>query len=103
MSGFGKKLRECREAKNFSQAELAKHINSYHTIIGKYEKGEVKSSIDIIKKLAEVLETTGGYWLGETDDRELLVLNRLNDIAKDKECILYALDAMINNLKIKAI
>ena len=111
MSSFGKKLRECREAKSFSQAELAKHINSYHSIIGKYERNEVKPSIDVIKKLAEVLETTGGFLLGETEDRELLkdprMLTRLNDIAKfpekDKECILYALDAMINNVKLKAI
>ncbi|OYU92789.1 MAG: hypothetical protein CFE21_22810 [Bacteroidetes bacterium B1(2017)] len=48
---------------------------------------------------------------GETEDRELLkdpsMLKRLNDIAKfpeqDKACILYALDAMINNVKLKAI
>lgn len=35
------------------------------------------------------------------------MLTRLNDIAKfpekDKECILYALDTMINNVKLKAI
>jgi hypothetical protein len=49
--------------------------------------------------------------LGETEDRELLkdpsMLKRLNDISKfpeqDKACILYALDAMINNVKLKAI
>jgi hypothetical protein len=35
------------------------------------------------------------------------MIKRLNDIAKfleqDKACILYALDAMINNVKLKAI
>ena len=35
------------------------------------------------------------------------VMKRLNDIAKfpeqDKSCILFALDAMINNVKLKAI
>jgi hypothetical protein len=47
----------------------------------------------------------------ETEDRELLkdpsMMKRLNDIAKfpeqDKHCILYALDAMINSVKLKAI
>ncbi|WP_202929024.1 hypothetical protein [Chitinophaga agri] len=65
----------------------------------------------MVKKLAEVLDTTVGYLLGESEDRELLkdpsMLRRLNDIAKfpepDKMCILYALDAMINNVKLKAI
>lgn len=111
MDTFGKKLREAREARDFSQAELAKQIGSYHSIIGKYERDEVKPTIDVVKKLADVLDTTAGYLLGESEDRELLkdptMLKRLNDISKfpeqDKTCILYALDAMINNVKLKAI
>jgi transcriptional regulator with XRE-family HTH domain len=111
MDSFGKKLRECRDAKNFSQAELAKQISSYHSIIGKYERDEVKPTIDVVKRLADVLDTTVGFLLGETEDRELLkdptMMKRLNDIAKfserDKDGILYALDAMINNVKLKAI
>lgn len=111
MSSFGKKLREAREAKSFSQAELARQIESHHSIIGKYERDEVKPTIDVVKKLAEVLDTTVGYLLGESEDRELLkdpsMLRRLNDIARfpeqDKKCILYALDAIINNVKLKAI
>ena len=111
MTSFGKKLREGRSAKGFSQAELAKRINSYHSIIGKYERDEVKPTIDVVRKLAEALDTTVGYLIGETEDRELLkdpsMLKRLNDISKfsehDKNGILYALDAMINNVKLKAI
>jgi len=61
--------------------------------------------------LAAVLETTVGFLLGESEDRELLkdpsMLRRLNDIAKfpdeDKSCILYTLDAMINNVKLKGL
>jgi transcriptional regulator with XRE-family HTH domain len=79
--------------------------------VGKYERDEVKPTIDVVKKLAGVLDTTVGYLLGETEDRELLkdpsMMKRLNDIAKfpeqDKHCILYALDAMINSVKLKAI
>lgn len=71
----------------------------------------MKPTIDVVKKLADVLDTTVGYLLGETEDRELLkdpsMMKRLNDIAKfpelDKTHILYALDAMINNVKLKAI
>ena len=111
MTTFGKKLRESREAKGFSQAELARQINSHHSIIGKYERDEVKPTIDVVKKLADVLVTTVGFLLGETEDRELLkdpsMLRRLNDISKfpeqDKFHILYTLDAMINSVKLKAI
>jgi len=111
MTTFGNKLRECRSEKGFSQTELAKQINTYHSIIGKYERDEVKPTIDVVKKLATVLDTTVGYLLGETEERELLkdptMLRRLNDIAKfpeeDKSCILYTIDAMINNVKLKSL
>lgn len=111
MSSFGKKLRECREEKGISQAELARRISSHHSIIGKYERDEVKPTIDVVKKLAETLDTTVGFLLGESQDRELLkdpsMLKRLNDIAafsdNDKEHILYTLDAMINSIKLKAL
>ena len=64
---------KCREEKGFSQAELAKQIDAYHSIIGKYERDEVKPAIDVVKKPADVLDTTVGYLLGETEERELLI------------------------------
>jgi transcriptional regulator with XRE-family HTH domain len=111
MDTFGKKLKETREAKSFSQAELARQIEVHHSIIGKYERDEVKPSIDVVKRLADVLNTTVGFLLGETEDRELLkdptMMKRLNDIAKfpeqDKTHILYTIDAMISSVKLKAI
>ena len=108
---FGKKLRECREAKGLSQSEFARQINAHHSIIGRYERDEVKPTIDVVKKLAEVLDTTVGYLLGETEDRNLLkdpaILKRLNDIEKlpeeDKKGILYAIDNLLRAAKLKAI
>jgi transcriptional regulator with XRE-family HTH domain len=108
---FGSRMIQVRKEKKMSQDELAKALGATPTTIGRYERDEVKPTIDVVKKLADVLDTTGGYLLGETEDRELLkdpsMMKRLNDIAKfpdqDKQCILYALDAMINNVKLKAI
>lgn len=108
---FGKKLRECREAKAVSQNELAKLISAHHSIIGKYERDEVKPSIDVVKKLADVLDTTVGYLLGETADQHVLkdpsMLKRLNDIMsfplEEREHIIYTLDAMIKAAKFKAL
>ena len=107
MDSFGKKLRECREVKKLSQNELAKLIEAHHSIIGKYERDEVKPSIDVVKKIANILETTVGYLLGESQDSQVLkdpaMLQRLNDISllkeNDKEHILYTLDAMIRDIK----
>ena len=54
MATFGSKLKECRTKKGLSQTELAKQIDTYHSIIGKYERDEVNPSIDVVKKLAKV-------------------------------------------------
>lgn len=79
--------------------------------IGKYERDEVKPSIDVVKKIASILDTTVGYLLGETQDKNLLkdptMLKRLNEISSfndyDKEHILYTIDGLIKSVKIKNI
>lgn len=107
MDSFGKKLRDVRESKNLSQNDVAKVLNTNHSIIGKYERDEVKPTIDAVKKLADALDTTVGYLLGETENVNILkdpiMLNRLNDINllndDDKKGILFALDGLIRDAK----
>ena len=111
MSTFGKKLRECRELKGLSQNAFAKQLGIHHSIIGKYERNEVKPTVDVVKNMANTLETTVGYLLGETQNQNVLrdqdMLKRLNDIANfskdEKEHILFAIDAMITKVKLKSI
>ncbi|HQX44996.1 MAG: helix-turn-helix transcriptional regulator [Saprospiraceae bacterium] len=111
MSSFGKKLRECREAKDLSQNDLAKLLNTNHSIIGKYERDEVKPSIDVVKNLADELDTSVGFLLGESNDTNLLkdpaMLQRFNDINqlpdKDKETVFNLLDAFLAKNKLRAI
>jgi transcriptional regulator with XRE-family HTH domain len=107
MTSFGKKLRDCREDKGLSQSELARLMNTNHSIIGKYERDEVKPTIDVVRKMAELLNTTVGFLLGESDDMYLLkdpsMLKRLNDInqlaERDKEHILYTIDGLLRDAK----
>lgn len=107
MDSFGKKLRDAREVKGFSQAELARQINSHHSIIGKYERDEVKPTVDVIKKLADVLETTISFLMGETENQNVfkdpVMFKRMADIEslpeKDKECLLLTVDNFIRATK----
>ena len=111
MSSFGKKLRACREAKGLSQNDLAKLLNTNHSIIGKYERDEVKPSIDVVKNLVDELDTSVGFLLGESNDTNLLkdpaMLQRFNEINqlpdKDKETGFTLLDAFLANNKLRAI
>lgn len=109
MESFGKKLRERREAKSFSQSKLANEAGLHHSIIGRYERDEAKPTIDIVRNLAKVLDTTVGYLLGETEDTDLFkdptMLERLKQLSKlperDKDCILYTLDSLLQNVRAK--
>jgi len=111
MDSFGKKLAECRKAKNLSQKELAEIFNTSHTTIGKYERDEMVPSIEAAKKLAKILDTTVGYLLGEDEQSNLFkdqkMLHRLQDIAnlpeKEKECLLTTVDHFIKAAKINLI
>ena len=108
MSSFGKKLAECRKAKNLSQKELAEIFQTSHTTIGKYERDEMTPSIEAAKKLALILDTSVGYLLGETEQDNLFkdkkMLQRLQDIAnlpeKEKESLLTTIDHFIRSSKI---
>ncbi|HTD99292.1 MAG TPA: helix-turn-helix transcriptional regulator [Mucilaginibacter sp.] len=107
MSTFGKRLRECREAKKFSQQNLGALMHTTYTVIGKYERDETKPSIEVAGKLAKVLDTTVGHLMGETDTSNVLkdpaMLKRLNDLNAlpdpDKDGILYALDGLLRDAK----
>lgn len=109
MATFGKRLRECREAKELSQQDLAKQMGTSYTVIGKYERGEMTPSIEVAKTLAKLLATTVGYLLGETKEMNVLkdpaMLQRLNEISdlpdKDKTCILYTIDGLLQNVRTK--
>lgn len=111
MDSFGKKLRECREAKGLSQSELARQLDTHHSIIGKYERDEVKPSIDVVKKITGLLGTTVGYLLGETQETDLFkdpnLLKRFNEIngldEKEKECVYSLMDAFLAKSKLQSI
>ena len=77
-------------------------------IIGKYERNEVKPSIEVASTIADVLEVSVDYLLGKTSmEIDKATLKRLEDIAglpeKDREHIFYTLDGLIKATKLKAL
>jgi transcriptional regulator with XRE-family HTH domain len=111
MSEFGKRLKDIREQKGLSQSKLSNMVDLHHSIIGRYERSEAKPTSDVIVKLAQALDTTASYLLGEVNSPVIFknpqMLERFKDILgfseNDQEHIIYTLDAMINNVKFKAI
>lgn len=107
MITFGKKIAALRKSLKLSQTDLAKKLNTSVSVISRYERDEMNPSIDTAKKLADLLNTTVGYLIGESEDDELLkdpkMIERLNDIKnfaqQEKEQIYFTLDAVIREIK----
>ncbi|WP_112378540.1 helix-turn-helix domain-containing protein [Flagellimonas maritima] len=72
---FGDNLKKIRADKDISQDELAKKVGTSAPIIGRYERNEIKPSIDTAKAIADELGVTVDFLLGGDDtimDKELL-------------------------------
>lgn len=79
---FGKRLRERREYKNLTQKELADRLFLGESTISFYEAGKRQPKYEILKKIADILDTTTDWLLGRSDGPEL---NQVTDPETLKE------------------
>lgn len=75
-------------------------------VIGRYERDEMKPSIEAATKMAQLLDVSLDWLVGTTDvELDTNTLNRIQDInklnQKDKELVFEFLDSFISNRKIK--
>jgi transcriptional regulator with XRE-family HTH domain len=99
---LGQQISLIRKKKKLSQGDLGNMIGTSGDIIGRYERDEVNPSIEVASKIADALEVSLDYLMGKTDfELDKTVLKRMVAIqklqGKDKECILFALDAMLRD------
>jgi transcriptional regulator with XRE-family HTH domain len=107
-TSFGKRLTEVRKLKKISQDDLGKKLGVHGAVIGRYERDEVKPSIETAKGLAEALEVSLDYLVGSTDvlldksiTKKVLDIQMLKD--EDKNHVFALLDAFIKQTKIQSI
>lgn len=102
---FGSRMIQARKDKSMSQEQLARLLKTTPTTIGRYERDEVKPSIEMASKIAAALEVSLDYLTGNTDNylKDKNMLDRINSILSlkenDKEHILFTIDAMIRDAK----
>lgn len=106
---FGEKIILVRKQLKWSQDDLAKKIGTSAPIVGRYEREEIKPSIEVASKLADALDVTLDYLLGKSENMTLdkKNLQRLQDIEQlpeeDKKNIFYTIDGLIKAAKFKNI
>lgn len=73
---YGYKIAEARNAKGWSQAELARRIGTTQQQIARYESGENDVKSSVIIKLSAALDVTISYLLGLTGEQSDIKPNR---------------------------
>ena len=68
---IGERIRELRKRAKFTQPELAEKIGVHETTLRRWEQDKDKGAgFDMLQKIAEALNTTVGYLMGESDNPE---------------------------------
>lgn len=101
---LGQRLLATRKQKKLSQSALGKLAGTSGDVIGRYERGDIKPSIDVVVKLAEVLEVSIDYLVGQTSTEiDRSALNRLESISalpEEEQGIIYTVvDSLLRDFK----
>ena len=103
---FGKKIATLRKEKGFSQDELAKKVGIISITIGRYERDEINPSVDTAAKIADALNVSLDYLVGNADTvLEKSMVKKITDIQKlstdDKNVVIKLIDAFLRDTNAK--
>ena len=105
---FGSRLLEARKRRGLSQEDLAQFLGTKGPAIGRYERDEMKPSIEVAAKMADYLEVSLDYLVGKTDiELDPKTLSRILEVSRfseqDREHVFSVIDAFIAKRKIQSI
>ena len=103
---LGQQITALRKKKGISQADLGKLVETSGDIIGRYERDEVKPSIEVVIRMADTLEVSLDFLVCKTDmELDSSTLNRIREVSKlpepDKKQVYLVVDALIRDFKAK--
>ena len=103
---LGDNMMLIRKKKGLSQADLGKLIGTSGDVIGRYERGDITPSIDVVTKIADALEVSIDYLIGKTNlQLDKQAVKRLEDISKlpddNKNFVLNLIDMALRDFKVK--
>jgi len=104
---FGSRLLQARKNKGMSQEDLAKLLSTKGPAIGRYERDEMKPSIEAAAKMTQLLDVSLDWLDGHTDlELDKKMIQRIQEVSKmeatDKEHVFAMLDAFIKQTKLQS-
>ena len=106
---FGERITYARKQKKMTQSDLGKMVGTSGDIIGKYERDEIKPSMDTAAKIADALNVTIDYLVKDSqyqniDNETLKRMKELERLSKeDKGHVFAMLDAFFAKAKLQSI
>lgn len=105
---FGERLTIVRKRKKLSQADVGKLIGINGDAYGRYERNEVRPTIEMATKIANSLNISLDYLVGKTDfELDDNIVKRIQEVSKmsdkDKEHVFSLLDAFIAKTKLQGL
>ena len=67
LNKFNIRLKELREEKNMTRQALAEELHISVRLVGYWENGQRECSLDMLIKLAKILDTDVNYLIGYVD------------------------------------
>lgn len=99
----GRVISDLRDAKEWSQSELATKSGISRVMIGKYERGEAMPSIEAAYKIAQAFEVSLDYLVGEStnalfDKRTVQRLHEIEELSPAiKEKLFFFIDTVLRD------
>jgi|ERR1043165_4114679 transcriptional regulator with XRE-family HTH domain len=107
--GFGNRLRKIREARGFTQRDLADRVKIELVQISRYERGQALPNAETLVALAEVLQVDIDVLLrgerfatirpNDEEELDLPLLERFRDLQKlskrDRDAIILLIDSVL--------
>jgi len=103
---LGQNITALRKKLKLSQSDLGKAVGTSGDIIGRYERDEVKPSIEVAIKIADALQVSLDYLVGKTslevDSNTLKRIEEIGNLPKSaKDQIYLVIDALVRDFKAK--
>lgn len=108
------KIKNLRNNKDWSQAELAQKLGLSHGHITRLETGKFNPSTEVLKKISELFDISADFLLDDSTDSEFDIeiknkplSERIKLISsldpKQQEAILTVIDSMVKEKKMKEV
>lgn len=102
---IGITITQLRKKRSMSRENLGSMVGTSAAVIGRYERGEITPSVEIANKIAQALEVSLDYLVGNASSmfKDKKILERIETIAnmpeKEQVQIFSVIDALIRDFK----